>query len=113
MHSRGQLLPIFPGEQMWNPAFRGTLYFFAMVYCFMGIALIADRFMVAIEVITSKEKVVRVRNEVTGDMEDVHILVWNATVANLTLMALGSSAPEILMALSETILTLGMEPEEG
>ena len=29
--------------------------------------------------------------------------VWNATVANLSLMALGSSAPEILLALLETI----------
>ena len=28
-------------------------------------------------------------------------------------MALGSSAPEILMALSETILTMHLEPEEG
>ena len=29
--------------------------------------------------------------------------VWNATVANLTLMALGSSAPEILLSVYETI----------
>ena len=31
------------------------------------------------------------------------MLVWNATVANLTLMALGSSAPEILLAFFETV----------
>merc|ERR1719450_1402173 len=29
------------------------------------------------------------------------VYVWNATVANLTLMALGSSAPEILLSLIE------------
>lgn len=29
--------------------------------------------------------------------------VWNPTVANLTLMALGSSAPEILLNVIETI----------
>ena len=29
------------------------------------------------------------------------VTVWNATVANLTLMALGSSAPEILLSLIE------------
>ena len=29
--------------------------------------------------------------------------VWNPTVANLTLMALGSSAPEILLSLTDTI----------
>ena len=29
--------------------------------------------------------------------------IWNETVSNLTLMALGSSAPEILLAIVETI----------
>lgn len=33
--------------------------------------------------------------------------VWNATFANLTLMALGSSAPEILLNVIETLTTLG------
>jgi len=36
--------------------------------------------------------------------------VWNATVANLTLMALGSSAPEILLALLETSTKLDKCP---
>merc|ERR1719394_1941670 len=31
--------------------------------------------------------------------------VWNPTVANLTLMALGSSAPEILLNVIETVLS--------
>ena len=29
--------------------------------------------------------------------------IWNATVANLTLMALGSSAPEILLSIVEVL----------
>lgn len=40
------------------------------------------------------------------------VLFWNATVANLTLMALGSSAPEILLAVLETITNLGSCPGE-
>jgi len=32
--------------------------------------------------------------------------VWNATVANLTLMALGSSMPEIFLAVLETVTLL-------
>jgi solute carrier family 8 (sodium/calcium exchanger) len=31
------------------------------------------------------------------------VAVWNPTVANLTLMALGSSAPEILLSVIETV----------
>jgi len=35
--------------------------------------------------------------------------MWNATFANLTLMALGSSAPELFISLIETFNTLGEE----
>lgn len=45
-------------------------------------------------------------------MEPRRALVWNATVANLSLMALGSSAPEILLAVLETVSTLGGCPGE-
>lgn len=34
------------------------------------------------------------------------VKVWNPTIANLTLMALGSSAPEILLAIIETMTTI-------
>ncbi len=34
----------------------------------------------------------------------IHTKVWNDTVANLTLMALGSSAPEILLSLKEILV---------
>jgi len=39
-------------------------------------------------------------------------LVWNPTVANLSLMALGSSAPEILLNCLETIQTMENCPGE-
>ena len=38
--------------------------------------------------------------------------VWNATVANLTLMALGSSAPEILLSVIGTLKDIEAEPPE-
>jgi len=41
-----------------------------------------------------------------------NVSVWNPTVANLTLMALGSSAPEILLNVIETAKTLGSKPGE-
>ena len=40
------------------------------------------------------------------------VYVWNPTVANLSLMALGSSAPEILLNVIETVATLGETPGE-
>ena len=47
----------------------------------------------------------------TGD-NYIRVKVWNPTVANLTLLALGSSAPEILLAIYETMSTLGGSPGE-
>jgi solute carrier family 8 (sodium/calcium exchanger) len=107
----GLFLPIFPGEIMWSRALRLVLYTIALAYCFLGVAIIADKFMVAIEVITSKEKTMKIA--VGNEMVEYPVLVWNATLANLTLMALGSSAPEILLAVIETVSTLDSPPEGG
>jgi hypothetical protein len=52
---------------------------------------LADRFMDSIETITSQEKEVLVKDKETGKNKIVMAKVWNKTVANLTLMALGSS----------------------
>lgn len=79
---------------------RGSAYFFALVYLFIGVSIVSDRFMAAIEVITSKEKEVKVKKP-NGEVQIIVVRVWNETVANLTLMALGSSAPEILLSVIE------------
>lgn len=107
----GMVLPMIPGETMWSDGFRTVLYFLALIYCFLGIAIVADKFMVAIEVITSQEKDITVFNN--GIPEVVKVTVWNETIANLSLMALGSSAPEILLACVETIGELGLPPKDG
>ncbi|XP_077262583.1 sodium/calcium exchanger 3 isoform X2 [Temnothorax americanus] len=80
--------------------FRGLVYFILMLYLFIGVSIISDRFMAAIEVITSKEKELVVRRH-GREPQIVVVRVWNETVANLTLMALGSSAPEILLSIIE------------
>ncbi|KAF5280355.1 hypothetical protein FQR65_LT03164 [Abscondita terminalis] len=79
---------------------RGFIYSLALMYLFIGVSIISDRFMAAIEVITSQEREVSVRKQ-NGDRNIVVVRVWNETVANLTLMALGSSAPEILLSVIE------------
>ncbi|XP_043215807.1 sodium/calcium exchanger 3-like isoform X3 [Amphibalanus amphitrite] len=79
---------------------RALVYFFTLIYLFIGVSIVADRFMASIEVITSKEKEVTVKKP-NGETQIVVVRVWNETVANLTLMALGSSAPEILLSIIE------------
>ena len=65
----------------------------------MGVALGADAFMSSIETITAQTRVTTV--VVKGEKKRFRTKVWNDTVANLTLMALGSSAPEILLSVIE------------
>ncbi|XP_057339087.1 sodium/calcium exchanger 3 [Microplitis mediator] len=79
---------------------RGTVYFLFLMYLFIGVSIISDRFMAAIEVITSQEKELVVKRQ-DQEPQIVVVRVWNETVANLTLMALGSSAPEILLSVIE------------
>jgi solute carrier family 8 (sodium/calcium exchanger) len=110
----GQLLiPLFAGEMIWGRARHTFMYFLALIYSFLGIAIAADVFMSAIEVITSQKRTITRIHPQTGDKTTVTFEVWNETVANLTLMALGSSAPEILLATIEFLASVRQEPEEG
>ena len=91
-----------------------------MIWLFIGVAIVSDKFMESIETITgnyfltlffcqkvpeiyifscvfsAQEKEVTIKDPRTGKNQVVVVKVWNETVANLTLMALGSSAPEIM-----------------
>merc|ERR1719295_1478734 len=80
---------------------RGLLYITLMVYLFIGVAIASDKFMESIEMITAQEKEVSIKDPRTGKTQVVVVKVWNETVANLTLMALGSSAPEIMLSVIE------------
>ncbi|XP_075700430.1 sodium/calcium exchanger 3 isoform X2 [Rhinoderma darwinii] len=98
----GVILPIWYPE---NPSLgdkiaRVIVYFVAMIYMFLGVSIIADRFMASIEVITSQEREIIIKKP-NGETSTTTIRVWNETVSNLTLMSLGSSAPEILLSLIE------------
>lgn len=80
---------------------RGLLYMLLMVWLFIGVSIVSDRFMESIEMITAQEKEVTVKDSKTGKNQIIIVKVWNETVANLTLMALGSSAPEIMLSVIE------------
>ncbi|XP_007545927.1 solute carrier family 8 member 4a [Poecilia formosa] len=102
--SEGVVLP------MWNPqnpavgdkVARAIVYFAALIYMFLGMSIIADRFMSSIEVITSQEKEITIKKP-NGETTTTTVRIWNETVSNLTLMALGSSAPEILLSVIEVV----------
>ncbi|XP_032576120.1 sodium/calcium exchanger 3 isoform X5 [Drosophila sechellia] len=101
--SEGLVLPLWMPQRnisVGDRLVRGFVYFVLLIYLFVGVSIIADRFMAAIEAITSIERAVVVKGP-NNTKQVMHVRIWNETVANLTLMALGSSAPEILLSVIE------------
>ncbi|XP_029202495.2 sodium/calcium exchanger 1-like [Acropora millepora] len=98
----GIVLPVWGGNPSTGEKVgRAFVYLLALLYFFLGVSIISDRFMSAIEIITSKEKEITITDKQTGKEKIVTVKLWNETVSNLTLMALGSSAPEILLSAIE------------
>ena len=85
----GLVLPLF-FELTWAREARAVLYFVALIYSFLGVSIVADIFMCAIEKITSKTKQIYIASSKDDAPEVIEIPVWNGTVANLTLMALAA-----------------------
>ena len=89
---------LFPTETelAWPVAAQIICHLIFLLWLFIGVGLASDAFMNAIEEITSTKKTIRLKDGQTKVVD-----VWNPTVANLSLMALGSSAPEILLSCVE------------
>lgn len=81
---------------------NAALFLTILLWMFLAVAIVADLFMEAIEAITSQETTTRTTLP-NGRTKSVTSRVWNPTVANLTLMALGSSSPEILLSIIEIV----------
>merc|ERR1719271_15541 len=87
------------GDTSWSVPLRGAFYLFLLGWLFLGIMVVSDIFMAAIEEITSAK--IEKFKMIDGVRRRYFVDVWNPTVSNLSLMALGSSAPEILLSLVE------------
>ena len=98
---------LIPGTTLMPTGLLGFAYFLFLCFLFLGISIVADIFMGAIETITSQTVMKEHIDATDGKTYHLEVPVWNATIANLTLMALGSSAPEILLSVIEALGTLG------
>ncbi|XP_041364982.1 sodium/calcium exchanger 2-like isoform X2 [Gigantopelta aegis] len=98
---KGLVFPVI-NEYTWHVGVRATFYLVFMLWCFLGIAIVSDMFMCGIERITSKTRHITVPSATEKDsVEVIEVKVWNDTVANLSLLAFGTSAPEILLSVIE------------
>ena len=82
----GLILPVWTPSKnisLGDTIARSIVYAFGLAYLFLGVSIISDRFMSAIEVITSQEKEIHVTDS-NGDKQTVMVRYWNETVSNLT-----------------------------
>ena len=98
---------IIPGTAVLPQGLLAVFYGLTLCYLFLGIGIVSDVFMAGIERITSQTTIVQIKNDAGEVVAQKKVVVWNPTIANLTLMALGSSAPEILLSVIEVTTNLG------
>lgn len=104
---------LLPAENTWHYAARAFLYFLGMAYCFIGFAAITACFMNAMETIVQKTKKVTKWDPVEDREVTTEERTWNATFADITLLALGTCAPQIALAWIDAIQLLGKDQSEG
>ncbi|PNH02971.1 Sodium/calcium exchanger 3 [Tetrabaena socialis] len=96
---------LLPGFNLLPRWLLGALYLLFLLYLFAGVAIASDLFMDGIIKITDTTHKVK-RKNANGEIVIVEEKVWNWVVANISLMALGTSSPEIMLAVVEALLTL-------
>lgn len=103
---------MIPGTSLMNSTLMGIVLLITLGYLFVGIAIISDIFMEAIEAITETSYRVEYWDAEKTQHITVERKIWNATIANLSLMALGSSAPEILLSVISSVKDIEAVPPE-
>lgn len=86
---------------------RTFLYFVALAYCFIGLSAITARFFRSMEHVVKHSRIVEEIDPSTNTIVVKHKKVWNYTIADITLLAFGTSFPQISLATIDAIRNLG------
>ncbi|KAL2991833.1 hypothetical protein AAZX31_10G018000 [Glycine max] len=106
-HEKCESYLIFGGETTLGDNFRAFFYFLCLAYCFIGLSAITARFFQSMEnVVKHTRKVVEV-DPVTKTETIRHEKVWNYTIADISLLAFGTSFPQISLATIDAIQNIG------
>ena len=98
---------LFHGETLLSNSVRATLYMVALAYCFIGLSAITARFF------KSMEQIMKHSREVVGVDPHTNMpvvkqeKVWNYAIADIALLAFGTSFPQISLATIDAIRNLG------
>ncbi|KAL5561448.1 hypothetical protein UlMin_031195 [Ulmus minor] len=98
---------IFRGETGLGNGCRTFLYFLGLAYCFLGLSAITARFFRSMESVVKHSREVVTVDPYTGAETKKQEKVWNFTIADISLLAFGTSFPQISLATIDAIRNLG------
>ncbi|PSR94755.1 Magnesium/proton exchanger like [Actinidia chinensis var. chinensis] len=106
-HEKCEAYLIFSGEVSLGDGFRTVLYFLGLAYCFIGLSAITARFFRSMENVVKHSWTVVEIDPLTKTEYVRHEKVWNYAIADITLLAFGTSFPQISLATIDAIRNLG------
>ncbi|PKA54918.1 Magnesium/proton exchanger 1 [Apostasia shenzhenica] len=86
---------------------RTALYFAALAYCFVGLSAITSLFFHSMENIVKQTREIIEIDPRTNAQVLKHEKVWNYTIADISLLAFGTSFPQISLATIDAIRNIG------
>lgn len=86
---------------------RAFLYFLGLAYCFIGLSSITSRFFRSMENVVKQTREVVEKDPYTNVEIIRHEKVWNFAIADITLLAFGTSFPQISLATIDAIRNIG------
>ncbi|KAK2965169.1 hypothetical protein RJ640_019924 [Escallonia rubra] len=98
---------IFRGETALGDGLRTFLYVVVLAYCFLGLSAITARFFLSMENVVKQTRAVVEIDPQTNAETVRHVKVWNYTIADIALLAFGTSFPQISLATIDAIQNIG------
>lgn len=106
-HEKCESYFLFRGETTLGEGFRTFLYFLGLAYCFIGLSAITARFFRSMEnVVKQSRKVVEIDPNTNAEVIRYE-KVWNYAIADISLLAFGTSFPQISLATIDAIQNIG------
>lgn len=98
---------LFHFETYLGCGLRAFLYFLGLAYCFIGLSSITSRFFRSMENVVKQTREVVEKDPYTNIKIIRHEKVWNFAIADITLLAFGTSFPQISLATIDAIRNIG------
>eukprot|EP00347_Sterkiella_histriomuscorum_P010084 403338741 len=111
-YNHGEICESFllvPGMQMLNDSVLAFVYIVIIAYVYIGVYLAMDVLLEAINHITSRQEIIKQMNPQTKKTQEKKVKIWNPAIANLTMMVLGSCAPEIILNIIEAVQIISLK----